>query len=227
MRMLSYSAMSTSGSSRLTSVDDPRDSVRESSVAEHLSQRLSLEGLLNKSLEEVGGKRAVTPPTNISLESFRAGAVEEHPAEATEETEHTVDALKELGMMDHEEDEGSPATRSSKMLSEAAKMTAKWAASAQEHDEQTSLQGSGDAKTLSPFLRTSATSENEGEYDNFASNYIGNSDYRRLRVLENLELYCKEQICAYEYQGGQTLSVVGPQTGQCYQRGRRGRGAGQ
>ncbi len=203
MRMMSYGAMSTSGdSSRLSSMDDGRSTIREPSVF----QRLPLEVLLNESLGDAG--QTQPSPTNATfLDSARAGAMKEGISSVVESKEQGS-GVSELDVMV----ENSGATKSSKLLNAAAKMTAKWAASAQENDGQEIVHvGVGDSATL----RTSGTSGEVGEtYDDFASSYIGHNDFRRLRVIENLELYCKEQICAYDScKAGKLFLSWGPRKG--------------
>lgn len=119
------------------------------------------------------------------------------------------------------ESEDSPASRSSKALAAAASLTAKWAAKAaaastsSPGDPLSSVDAEPSGRDYSTVSRLTTSSgrptaaaghaslgpptlsgvpQGDETIDDFASRYAGKVDYRRLRVVENLELYLKEQV---------------------------------
>lgn len=118
------------------------------------------------------------------------------------------------------ESEGSQGSKSSKALAAAASLTAKWAAKAAAASASSPANSFPDIEppdrdfsTISQLTTStgrpttaaihtnaigvqslSGVPQGDEVIDDFASRYAGNVDYRRLRVVENLELYLKEQV---------------------------------
>jgi hypothetical protein len=122
----------------------------------------------------------------------------------------------------------SPSTRSSKAIAAAASLTAKWAAKAAaasapspspprgEPSEEAAAASSNEWGRNSSPSRNSETGKVGGPslaglpvvdaLDDFASKYVGELEYRRLRVAENLELYLKEQVFRNNHGGSSSGS---------------------